>query len=35
MEFIDEKIEQYVYDHTQDDGELLARLQKETYDRLE
>lgn len=35
MEFIDEKIEQYVYDHTQDDGELLALLQKETYDSLE
>jgi predicted O-methyltransferase YrrM len=35
MEFIDEDIERYVYDHTGDEGELLARLQKETYDSLE
>ncbi|MCZ6512778.1 MAG: class I SAM-dependent methyltransferase [Nitrospinae bacterium] len=35
MEFIDEKIEQYVYEHTQDEGELLTRLQKETYKSLE
>jgi caffeoyl-CoA O-methyltransferase len=35
MEFIDEKIEQYVCEHTHDEGELLARLQKETYDTLE
>lgn len=35
MEFIDEKIEQYVYEHTQDEGELLTRLQKETYESLE
>jgi caffeoyl-CoA O-methyltransferase len=35
MEFIDEDIERYVYDHTDDEGELLARLQKETYDSLE
>jgi caffeoyl-CoA O-methyltransferase len=35
MEFIDEDIERYVYDHTDDEGELLSRLQKETYDSLE
>lgn len=35
MDFIDEKIEQYVHDHTQDEGELLARLKKETYESLE
>ena len=35
MEFIDEEIERYVYDHTENEGELLARLQKETYDSLE
>ena len=35
MDFIDEKIEQYVHDHTQDEGELLARLKNETYAHLE
>ena len=35
MEFIDEKIEQYVYDHTADEGELLKRLQNETHDQLD
>lgn len=35
MEFIDEDIERYVYDHTDDEGDLLARLQKETYDSLD
>lgn len=35
MEFIDEDIESYVFDHTGDEGELLARLQKETHDSLE
>ncbi len=35
MELLDEDIERYVYDHTDDEGELLARLQKETYDSLE
>jgi caffeoyl-CoA O-methyltransferase len=35
MEFIDEKIEQYVFEHTQEEGELLTRLQKETYDSLD
>ena len=35
MEFIDEDIERYVYDHTASEGELLARLQKETQDSLD
>lgn len=35
MEFIDEDIERYVHDHTGYEGELLVRLQKETYDSLE
>ncbi len=35
MEFIDEEIEQYVFEHTQSEGELLARLQMETYADLE
>ncbi len=35
MEFIDEEIERYVYDHTHSEGELLARLQKETQDTLD
>nr|NIY13764.1 methyltransferase [Nitrospinaceae bacterium] len=35
MEFLDERIEQYVYRHTQSEGELLTRLEKETYDRLD
>jgi caffeoyl-CoA O-methyltransferase len=34
MEFIDEEIERYVYNHTASEGELLARLQKETQDSL-
>ena len=35
MEFIDEEIERYVHDHTSSEGELLARLQKETQDGLD
>lgn len=35
MEFIDEAIERYVYEHTQDEGELLSRLEKETYEKLD
>lgn len=35
MKFIDEKIEQYAYDHTQDEGELLQRVKTETYATLE
>jgi caffeoyl-CoA O-methyltransferase len=35
MDFIDEKIEQYAFDHTSEEGELLRRLEKETYEMLE
>ena len=35
MEFIDEEIERYVYNHTGSEGGLLARLQKETQDSLD
>ena len=35
MDFIDEKIEQYAYDHTSEEGELLTKLEKETYEQLE
>jgi|FLOH01.1.fsa_nt_gi caffeoyl-CoA O-methyltransferase len=35
MDFIDEKIEQYAFDHTSDEGELLRRLEEETYQNLE
>ena len=35
MEFIDEEIERYVHDHTQSEGELLSRLQKETQESLD
>ncbi len=35
MDFIDEKIEQYAFDHTSEEGELLKRLEKETYEKLE
>ena len=35
MDFIDEKIEQYAFDHTSDEGELLRRLEEETYQKLE
>jgi caffeoyl-CoA O-methyltransferase len=35
MDFIDEKIEQYAFDHTSEEGELLRRLEKETYEKLE
>ena len=35
MDFIDEKIEQYAFDHTSEEGELLRRLEKETYKNLE
>ena len=34
MEFINEDIERYVFDHTTSEGELLVRLQKETQDSL-
>lgn len=35
MKFIDEKIEQYAYDHTQSEGDFLLQIQKETYASLE
>lgn len=35
MDFINEEIENYAYEHTQSEGELLARLEKETYESLE
>jgi len=35
MDFIDEKIEGYAFDHTADEGELLQKLIKETHRDLE
>ena len=35
MDFIDEKIEEYAYQHTSEEGELLRRLEEETYEKLE
>ncbi len=35
MDFIDEKIEQYAHDHTEDEGDLLNRLKKETHATLD
>ena len=35
MDFIDKKIEQYAFDHTSEEGELLRRLEEETYEKLE
>lgn len=35
MDFINEEIENYAYEHTQDEGALLAQLKKETYEKLE
>tara|TARA_B100000686_G_C16763270_1_gene960123 strand:+ start:945 stop:1577 length:633 start_codon:yes stop_codon:yes gene_type:complete len=35
MEFIPEEIENYAYNHTGKEGELLVRLEKETHDNLE
>jgi caffeoyl-CoA O-methyltransferase len=35
MDFIDEKIEQYAFDHTSEEGELLKRLEEETYEKLD
>ena len=35
MDFIDGKIEQYAFDHTSEEGELLRRLENETYEKLE
>ena len=35
MDFINEDIENYVYDHTQTEDDLLWKLELETYDQLE
>jgi caffeoyl-CoA O-methyltransferase len=35
MDFIDEKIERYAFNHTEDEGKLLAQLKEETHEKLE
>ena len=35
MDFIDEKIEEYAYDHTSNEGDLLKQLEEETYEKLD
>ena len=35
MEFLDEKIEEYAFNHTSYEGDLLKRLEEETYEKLE
>ena len=35
MDFIDERIEEYAYQHTSKEGELLRKLEEETYEKLE
>ena len=35
MEFLDEKIEEYAFNHTSHEGNLLKRLEEETYEKLE
>ena len=35
MDFINEKIEEYAFDHTSYEGDLLKRLEEETYEKLE
>lgn len=35
MDFINEEIEKYAHEHTQDEGDLLSQLEKETYESLE
>ncbi|MEK9628190.1 MAG: class I SAM-dependent methyltransferase [Nitrospinota bacterium] len=35
MDFIDEKIEDYAFDHTSYEGDLLKQLEEETYEKLE
>ena len=35
MEFLDEKIEEYAFNHTSYEGNLLKRLEEETYEKLE
>jgi len=35
MDFLDEKIETYAFNHTSYEGDLLKRLEEETYEKLE
>ena len=35
MDFIDEKIEEYDFDHTSYEGDLLKQLEEETYEKLD
>ena len=35
MDFIDEKIEEYAFDHTSYEGDLLEQLEEETYKKLD
>lgn len=35
MDFIDERIERYAFNHTEDEGQLLTRLKEETHEKLE
>jgi len=35
MDFIDENIERYAFNHTEDEGKLLAQLKEETHEKLE
>ena len=35
MDFINEKIEEYAFDHTSYEGDLLEQLEEETYKKLE
>ena len=35
MDFIKEEIETYAYEHTQNEGKLLQKLEAETYEKLE
>ena len=35
MDFIDEKIEEYAFDHTSYEGDLLKQLEEETYENLD
>ena len=35
MDFVNEDIENYAYDHTQIESDILWRLEMETYDQLE
>jgi len=35
MNFIDENIEEYAFDHTSYEGDLLRQLEEETYEKLE